>query len=456
MLAGEVQAMRLTPENQDEAKSIPVRPAPDRLPDSLDLARAVAIGLASNPDLTAAAERIRMSEEFTRAAWAGYWPTLDVDFSALYGDTASTYLFKRLDQRELGAITDINDPGKIQNYELGVTLRWNVFRGGADAAAVGMARHDQALARLGRESVRNELIAAVTNTFHDIISADELATAEAAAVDTVKAQLEEARARMKAGAVLKDEVLSLEVRLARAEDRSLAAANAGKLARAALASLLAVDTSSVEKIKCEDVPPPGVPLTLDRGLVVARENSPGYQSAKRRQAKARLGVKKASAPLFPALGLYGRYYLDDEYARFDTDRANWIVGADLTWSIFSGFSTTAQRAAAEAEERRTDARLRRAELELERRVKSAYIRLSDAQSRRKVAEAAVARADETLDLVAKRYGAGAVTVTRYLEAEQDRTFTRVNAIRARCNERRALAEVARVIGWWTSERKDQP
>jgi outer membrane protein TolC len=319
-----------------------------------------------------------------------------------------------------------------------------------------MARHDQALARLGRESVRNELIAAVTNTFHDIISADELQSAETAAVETVKAQLEEARARMKAGAVLKDEVLSLEVRLARAEDRSLAAKNAGKLARAALASLLAVDTSSVEKIQCEDVPPPGVPLTLDRGQMLARENSPGYQAAKRRKAKARLGVTKASAPLYPALGLYGRYYLDDEYAKFDADRANWIVGADLTWSIFSGFSTTAQKAAAEAEARRTDARLRRAELELERRVKSAYIRLSDAQSRRKVAEAAVARADETLDLVAKRYGAGAVTITRYLEAEQDRTFTRVNAIRARCNERRALAEVARVIGWWTSERKDQP
>ncbi|MBN2491004.1 MAG: TolC family protein [Planctomycetes bacterium] len=416
----------------------------------LDITRAIAIALEHNPDMAVAAERLAAAASLLAAARGVFYPTVSLDVSALRADAPSTYLFKRIDQRELASSTDFNDPGRLTNYEAGITLRWELFRGGGDAAGLGMAREDHELARLGREAVRNELVAAVSFAFHDIISTDELAAAEAAAVETVKAEVAEARTRFEAGAVLKDEVLSLEVRLAEAEDRLIGARNAGRLARAALASLLARDPAGAEGLACADVPPPGVPETYEAGLAFGRAQSPELRAAQCALARARLAVTQATSGYYPTVGVFGRCYHDDERFGFNRNDVNWLVGADITWPIFSGFTTYHRTAAARAGERQAEAALRRAELDLERRVRTAYIQLADAWSRRQVTEAAVARAAETLELVSRRYAAGAETITRYLAAEQDRTGARVSAIRARCSERRARAEVARVLGWWTS------
>ena len=412
------------------------------------LDQAVALALERNPDLVDAAERMAQAEAMVRVAWSTYWPSLGADFSALRADAPSVYLFKKIDQREFDNQTDFNDPGRITNYEFGLGLRYDLYRGGQDAAAVGIARQNRILAGLGREAVRNELVAAVTYTFHDIISADELLAAERAAVETVQSQLKEARARLEAGSVLRDEVLSLEVRLADTESRLIAARNAGRLARAALASLLAMDTSRVEGLRCADVPPPGVPATFEVGLERARARSPAYRAAHQQVERARYEVDRAAAGFLPTVGLYARLYHDADTLEINRNDANWVMGADVKWAVFSGFAISARTRAAEAGHRRAEAVLRRASLDLERNVRSAYIQLEDARARRKVTEAAVASAEETLQLVSRRFEAGAVTVTRYLEAEQDRTRARVNAIRVRCHERRALADVARVLGWW--------
>jgi len=436
-------------QEQQSSEPASARPETSPAPDSLVLDEAIRTALARNPDVTGAAEHIAVAEARLREARGAFLPLLTLDASALRADSPSTYLFKRIDQRGLKPGVDFNHPDKLTNYEAGVTLRYDLFSGGKDAASLDMAGKDLDLARLNQEWVRNELISGVITTFHEIITADELLAAEAAAVETVKTQVHEAEARFRAGAVLRDEVLSLEVRLAEAEDRFIAARNVGRLARAALASLLAVEPAGGEGLKCRDVPPPPVPEICEAGLALAQRRDPILRSA-------HLAKKKAAAGYLPTVGVFARYYHDVEKARFNHNDANWILGADLTWNLFNGLRTRAGYAAAGAAVKRAEAEVHRARLDLEHRVRDAYIRLEGARSRRKVTEAVVDRAAETFELVTQRYRKGAVTVTRYLEAEQDRTFARVKALRARCMERRSLAEVARVLGWWTIGRAGEP
>jgi outer membrane protein TolC len=63
-----------------------------------------------------------------------------------------------------------------------------------------------------------------------------------------------------------------------------------------------------------------------------------------------------------------------------------------------------------------------------------------------VARANVARAEETLVLVRRQYEGGSATVTRYLEAETDRTDALVREVAARYGVKRAGAALGHVLG----------
>jgi outer membrane protein TolC len=67
-----------------------------------------------------------------------------------------------------------------------------------------------------------------------------------------------------------------------------------------------------------------------------------------------------------------------------------------------------------------------------------------------VTRASVAQAEESLRLVKKQYEGGSATVTRYLDAELDRSRTEIRAITARYDREKARADVGRALGLWAA------
>ncbi|UCH05024.1 MAG: TolC family protein, partial [Candidatus Thorarchaeota archaeon] len=93
---------------------------------------AIRIAIDNNPDILLAISRIRESEATIDEANAAFWPTLRFYSEYTKADSPSTYLFKKMDQRRLSPGTDFNDPGKIENFEMGFSARYNIYSGGRD------------------------------------------------------------------------------------------------------------------------------------------------------------------------------------------------------------------------------------------------------------------------------------------------------------------------------------
>ncbi|MDZ7665675.1 MAG: TolC family protein [Desulfotignum sp.] len=92
---------------------------------------------------------------------------------------------------------------------------------------------------------------------------------------------------------------------------------------------------------------------------------------------------------------------------------------------------------------------RKAALNIIRDVKNAHLNLEAAQARYEVAESSVESAEEAYRLVTQYYKGGAVTITRYLDAELDRNRSRIRSTAALYDKIKANAEFARAIGMLT-------
>ncbi|MBN1419710.1 MAG: TolC family protein [Planctomycetes bacterium] len=410
---------------------------------------AIGIALRNNPDLEAAAWRIDQADAGLAEARSVFWPVLSADFGYLAGEAPSAFLFKTIDARRLRPGTDFNDPGRFDNFELGGTVSWNLFRGGARIHETRVAQAQRALGVHDRARLENRLISSVIQGYYDVLAAAEFTATAEASVRTVEAQLDEVRKLFAGGATgtRKADVLALEVRLAEARERELRARNARSLAAAALANLMGLAPDSELALSGDEWRPRELPDSYEAAVAEAMARRPEMASARTAVERADRAKRAEKAAFLPRVDLVGRGWWDDPDLKYEAGHVNWTIGAMLSWEIFRGGATSGRvrRAKAAVEEMR--ALDRKAALDVELDVRSAYLRLEEARARLDVAEQSVAQAEESLDLVRKLYDGGAATITRYLEAELALTAARMRATQGRFDVKKASADLGRSMGW---------
>jgi len=414
-------------------------------PRTLDLSAAIALALAENPDMRAAAARVDAARAGLREARAAFLPAVGVDISYLRADAPSMYLFKSIDSGRFQAGTDFNAPGAFNSWEAGIGVSYNIYDGGRDDLRRAIADDGVESEHLRSTLVENALVAAVIDTWFEVRSAtDQIATAHAS-VETVEAQLREARARHEEGRALESDVLSLDVRRAEALELEIRARNAHDLALASMAQLMGLRVD--ESLRLEgpgNVPgssPADWPEALARAL--AERADLALARAEMRATERQVGISESAN--LPRADLFARGWRDAPEADFDQSRDNWALGVSLSWSLFDGARGPASaRARARLEERRQA--VRRTELAVELDVKSAWLRLESALSRSTVTLTAVTAAEESLRQVKAQFEAGAAPVTRYLEAELMNTQSRMRHTHALFDLERGRANLARAVG----------
>lgn len=416
-------------------------PVPEEGP--LDIDRAVALARARNPDLRAARARIASALADLAGAETALRPIVSTDFSYVRGDAPSAYLFKTIDARNLPPATNFNAPGTFGNFEAGATLRWNLWNGQRDQLGVWAAEEGVAAARGAERAVANALVAGVVNAALDVRTATELLAADEARVETVTAQVEEGRQRLEAGALLRSDLLSLEVRLSEAEGRRIRTDVARRLALSALRRLLALPADAPLELAPGGVPAGDLPADFTAGLPEAYRLRGEVQAARRAVVAAKIGVERARRGQLPRLDLEARLWGDDEQLAFDR---NWTVALALTWDAYDAGRRKAAVRAARAALDQVEEADRAALLLVAHEVETAYLRLEEAQAQHEVAVQADAASAETLSLVETQFREGSATITRYLEAENARTQANTGLIRTRLGLDRARVGVARALG----------
>ena len=408
---------------------------------------AIRIAIDNNPDIHLAISRIRESEATIDEANAAFWPALRFYTEYTKADSPSTYLFKKMDQRRLAPETDFNDPGRIENFEMGFSAMYNIYSGGRDILRKKIAATGLEIDQLDRLTVENALVASVIQTYYNTLAAKDFINIARESVATVDSQLHMMQVKFKAGGVLKSDVLSLEVRLAQTKENLIRAQNNHKLSLAALANLMGADPDTAIELSGAEWQPVELPADYHEGMIAALGMRPELLKVRQQIIQSRMGLDMEKGGYLPQLDAQGTYYSDDAGLSYDHKSVNWVAGVILNWDIFTGFATKARVRKARAVLDEMLAADRKTTQSIQLDVKTAYLRLSEAQARLEVAKASIAQAKESLNLVAKQYEGGSAIITRYLDAELALNTARVRERSAFYDWKKNQADIGRALGY---------
>lgn len=418
---------------------------------ALNLEQALDLAFERNPDLQAAGERIGQAEAQVAEATAAFYPKLTgrVDYS--YSNNPAVAFSNIVAQRRFnqGHFNSINNPGFVENFRPELVGSMSLFRGGSDYYRKKAAELGVEAAELERSALRNQLAASVTSAYYAMLAAPRQVEVAQHSLEAVDSELKHASLMHQEGALLKSDVLSLEVRKAQAKEIEVTTRNAVELARSGLRTLLGLDSAEPLEVR-EGLDAAAPSLAEDKPKLVAQAlaQRPEMQAAARQVAMREKELRAEKGGHLPRVNAYAAYGLNERSPQFNFNRDNLTMGINAELDLFAGGATSARIAGAQRKLAEAWAIRERTRLDIEDEIHKAYANLKEALERQLVAETATGASEEALRLVHAQYRGGAVTVTRYLEAEADRAAAQMRAVTARYDVRVARANLQKAIGFW--------
>lgn len=409
------------------------------LPSPLSLPGAKRIAIRDNPDLQAAATRVRAAAAALGRARAAYSPTLSVGGEFRYTrDTPSA---------GFGAGRD-----PYESYSLSLRASWLVFDGFVrkfDLLAAQVGRQE---AEAGVAEVQRLLLNGVSQAYHGALLAQESMLISEQDAEFNRQLTDETQKRFDAGAAAKSEVLNFQIRTAQADSHFLVAEREFNVMRVVLAQLLGVRGAELAaELKLRPIPADvaeAAPPTLLAEVAHALGHRPDLLQLEfsLQRMRARLGASKGAYwPRVAVDGAYGETRDDDP--RFNDDRdAFSYVGLGATWELFSGGRRkhTVREAWADLDRARKELEARRLAVVSDLRQQIETLRMARAEL---VLQDSIHRmTEETRGLVRNEYLAGRSSLTRLNEAQTDLVRARGGLALARIRFRQAVEDVASSSG----------
>lgn len=420
-------------------------------PAQWSLREVVALALERNPDLHQAAARAEAAMAQVGEAEAAFYPQVAARVTFARTDDPARAFGMILSQRRFTFDTNFNRPGPTQDVRPEVFAAFPLFRGGEHYFRREAARAGARAAAAETQATRNAIVDAAAQAYYALLAAPEQLEVARASRAVVQSALENTRTRLAAGAALKSDVLSLEARLAAAEMAEVRARNGVELARSALRLVLSLPAQEAVAVRPEGELALNLPTSVVDALGQARDHRAELVAARELVAQRQAEVAAERAAFLPRVDLIGSYGQNATDLRLSASRDNWFFGATAEVDMFSGFGKLERLRAAEqrlAEARHFEEKTRAT---VEHEVRVAFSNWEEAQQRVRVSEAQVAAAEEAFRLVQAQYRAGAVIVTRYLEAEAAQTEARSQAVAARYDFNRSAAALRKAVGRWGEE-----
>ncbi|MCE9612772.1 MAG: TolC family protein [Lentisphaerae bacterium] len=396
--------------------------------------------LDANPGLAAAAHRLEASEAAIQQARAAYFPMLKTAGTYARTDNPPQAFMMALNQRAFSMDRDFNNPEDTENLRLSLEARYRLFDGGRrslDSEAAGLS------AAATAEAVRtaqNELIHQVTRAYYGALQAQAMTQVQADTLHSLEENLRVANERLKAGSVVRTDVLNLEVKLAEAREDLMRASNGVLLAVAALNTAIGAELVTADRLAgpAGAAPPPP---EADLDAASERPEIKGTRLAAEAYQRSWQRTRRDYLPNFSAFGSLD--WDSDVSTEFEN---SYMVGVVADWDIFTGFQRqgASRQAGAQWRVARSVAEEARNQLQLD--LTTAYLQASEAWGRIGVAQKGVVSAAEAQRMTRERYEQGAADITELLTAEVGLSAMRTRDVAAQYDYRIALSNVARARG----------
>lgn len=412
---------------------------------SLALTGLIRTALEQNPDLQSALERVRIADAALSGARAAFYPRLSVAEKYGVSDNPAQAFTFVLNQARLDFNRDFNDPQTTDDFHTQLQFQQSLYTGGRRTAEQRAAAAERNAAAYSLDTVRNELVFRIAEAYYRLLQARDLVGVRRETVEQVRTHLEIVRTRLRAGTAVKSDVLSVQVRLAEAQEALITAENRLELAWAVLDNT--VGTRVARRPLPEGVPE--APWSdriedLQAAVEAALRQRPELNrlGSRRRAASAR--IRAAEAGNYPTLDFVSSY--DVFTGDFAQGNDSFFVGLVARLNLFDGGRTRSRVEQAEARLRELGAEQRKLLQDVELDVRRAYLRLNDAESRLEVAERAVEFARESLREIEVRYRGQTATITELIDAQVDLSEARVRQTNARADVQTARTALQRAVG----------
>jgi outer membrane protein TolC len=340
-------------------------------------------------------------------------------------------------------------PDVPDNYRGRLDLQWPIYTGGRLQALERAARAEAEAVGEELDAARADLRLEVTRAFWAVVTARESVAVLERALERVEAQLRDVRSRYDAGLVPPSDIANVEAQRARQRMLLIEAQNVAAVAVADLARLIDAPPDLPLELEAE-ANAPAATATEAELVAAAREGRAERTALERRVSAALERISAAEAARRPAVSLVSGY----DYARpnprifprKDEWEDSWDVGVNVSWSLWDGGRTAAERAEAAAAAAGLRERLADFDERLALEVRQRRLELDSARAQIEAAAEGVRSATEARRVVGERFDVGVATSTELLDAEVVLLQAELDRTRALAGARLAGARLERALG----------
>ncbi len=400
------------------------------------LERCLDYALAHNPDARIARQRIAAAQAGLEQADSTFWPRLQFQSGYTRTDNPMMAFGSILNQRSYSSSLNFNDVPGVDDLNARGIVTVPLYAGGRNVAGQRAAKANSEAAKQESAAVRNALGFEVSRAFYTVLKTRQFMLAAKAEVNSFSSNLVVAGKRLDGGALLKSDVLDIEVRLAQAREDLVSACNSRTLAERALRNLLGLEEG--EFIVAETAPvvrAPGLGDFSQRPELAAAR-------ARERAAQAQVGGSKSG--YLPRVSAFGS--LDYDYGSVTGgDGQSYTAGVLAQWDLWDGFLTRSKTREAEANLESAREEQRKLRLALDFETEQARLDLQAANERLAVTEKSVQQAAESASLTRNRFEQGMALSTLLIDSETALVAARVRRAEAEADQRIAIAALRKAL-----------
>ncbi len=420
--------------------------------DTLDLERALRIGLSRSPAIESADAAAAAAHAARWADWGAFIPSaqLNVNLSQT-SFTTVTFLSPE------GA-PQVQDPPLTSERKqsfLGLSFDWNVFRGGQNIAGVkaGAARSRAAVYRLS--DAQRSVVRDVKVGYFEALKAQRLAAVARDQLQARREDLEVTRERYRIAGVTRADLLGAEAEVAQAELTLLDRQDQSRAAVRELEVRMGYDPGQIDPaILLAEVAfvPQAARLNADSLLAAAIATDPELLALGEDESAASAEVWAARATYIPTISLgldlnrSQDLSADESLFNLSPDNTATSFSVFASWPLFSGFTRKEQNAQASSDLRRARADYAQRSHETEKQIRDLVDEIDRRRRRLQLLEQRFDLDTQRVELTRQQYRLGAVTYDNLLIAIREQTESEQALLQERYDYLQAWAELERLVG----------
>lgn len=414
------------------ASSITEAAAPEAAAMDIDLKGAVTTAIQNNRDITIAELKLREAEA-------------DVSAVAAKKNPSVSYSWQRNQYPTQVVTTGAGTQSSNHGYSQGINVSWPIWTFGKVEGAIDAARYQKNIADLNVYKTEADTKLAAVQAYYQYLEAVKLAEVQAQSVTDYASHLNNVQQQFDAGIVAKLDVLSSNVSLANAKQKSIAADNTRDVAEANLNNIMRVPMNTTLNPLDKNFPEPEFDLTMEQAILMAQKYRWELVEADYGVKAAQASLRSKKADYLPTVSVGGGYSWE-EASVTAVDKDDWAVKGGLSWSLWDGGATQASVKKADAAVKTAQETLLQAREKIELEVRQDYLNVLSYKEQIRAAEASVAQAEEAYKIATVRYSSGVGINLDVLDAELALNTARTNYITALYNYNIGLATLEHAMG----------